>query len=657
VFDWASATGKLALNSSGASLAQFTAMISPLAPALASRLQAIGLGPGPARLKLALAVDKDSDRADRLGAHASLDLDTSLFKGTITMAANPDAAALRELDLDRLRRSEVTLESKISSGQGASLLSLLGLSGTVGVADGPVKFQGSVAGVWDGPLRLKVNLSGARLDADAQGTAEPLASPPKASIALRARGLDLTPLFGLKPSDKLAQNVSLISRVSLEGGKLTLEDIDSTLAGSRLRGRIAVRLDDERKIEGELGLDALELGPAFALAIGAAGRDSTEPLGAGILKGWRGQIAFQALRGTLPGGSELRPVSGTIRSDGQSLTLDGIKGGIGGGEASGSIEARNSPGGLALNARIALNAVEGGALHYRALAMPAGWTSLQTTLSSQGRSVSALIGALSGSGTVTLQSARISGLDPRAFEIAIGASDAGQATDDLRLRKMMEPVLSGGALLVASAQIPFTVRDGRLRVGGTALESDFARAVVSGGYDIPADQVDIRAAVASAVTGQGSSRPEIVVFAVGTPDALDRSVDVGALSSWLAVRAIDRETKRLDSIERGEPSPDGPLPGQPSSETPGRDPRRFQLKPKPLPPRPFAATPAPTTPVTSGPAADPPAAGDPVVSQQVPPLPPPIEVRPAPSVIARPSKPKPPLVLTPPPQGTVQQAY
>jgi large subunit ribosomal protein L24 len=38
-----------------------------------------------------------------------------------------------------------------------------------------------------------------------------------------------------------------------------------------------------------------------------------------------------------------------------------------------------------------------------------------------------------------------------------------------------------------------------------------------------------------------------------------------------------------------------------------------------------------------------------VVSQQAAPLPPPIEVRPAPgSVVARPPKPKPPLVLTPP---------
>ena len=44
---------------------------------------------------------------------------------------------------------------------------------------------------------------------------------------------------------------------------------------------------------------------------------------------------------------------------------------------------------------------------------------------SQGRSAQALTGALTGSGTVTLESARIAGLDPRAFEVAVRASDAG----------------------------------------------------------------------------------------------------------------------------------------------------------------------------------------------------------------------------------------
>ena len=653
-FDRVNATGKLALNSSAASLGQISGLIAPLAPAVASRLNSMALGPGPARLKLALAVDKDADRADRASAHATLDLEAPQFRGSASVAAKPETAALRGIDLDKLRRGEISIESKLSSEQGGSLLALLGLDGVILAGNGPAQFQGSVNGVWGEPLRLKVSLSGAGLDAEAQGTAEPWAAQPKGSVALKARSVNLAPLFDLKPSDRFAQDISLSSRVSLLAGKLTFDDLDGAMAGSRLRGRVALTLDGERNVEGEVGLDALDLAPAFALAVGAAGRDATEPLGSGLLRGWRGQIAFQALRGLLPGGSELRPLSGTVKSDGQSLAIDALKGGIGGGEASASIDARPTANGLALNARLQFKAVDGGALHYRALAMPAGRASMQMTLASQGRSASALTGALSGSGAVTLESAGVAGLDPRAFDVAIRASDAGQATDDSRLRKIVEPVLSGGALLVASAQIPFTVRDGRLRVGATTLDSDIARAIVSGGYDIPADQVDIRVTIALAAVEQAISRPEIQVFIAGSPNALDRTVDVTALSSWLAVRAIDRETRRLDSIERGEPppaampasippaigeppivAPDAALPSLPSSEVPplGRDLRRLQPKPKVAGPRP---------PVV------PPVTNPPVVSQQVTPLPPPIDVRPAPSLIARPPKLKPPLVLTPP---------
>jgi large subunit ribosomal protein L24 len=272
------------------------------------------------------------------------------------------------------------------------------------------------------------------------------------------------------------------------------------------------------------------------------------------------------------------------------------------------------------------------------------------TLTSQGRSASALTGAISGNGTVTLEAARIAGLDPRAFEVAIRASDAGQAIDDARLRKIVEPALSGGALLVSSAQIPFTIHDGRLRVSATTLDGEGVRAIVSGGYDIPADQADLRAGLTAPGAGAGqASPPEIAIFAAGTPDALNRTVDVAALSSWLAVRAIDRETKRLDSIERGEASPasiqpaqpmslpDAASPAQPSADAPPR-------KPRVSAPRPAAIPPAAYAPAAPAPPANNAAAGAPVVSQVPPPLPPPIEVRPAP----RPARPKPPLVLTPP---------
>jgi uncharacterized protein involved in outer membrane biogenesis len=657
-FDRVNATGKLALNSSAASLGQLTGLIAPFAPSFAARLNALGTTPGPARIKLALGLDKSAGQADRASARAVVDLDAPQLKGITTITAHPAIAALRGIDLDALSRSDIGIEARLSSEQGRPLITLLGLDRVIAAGAGPAQFEGSVTGAWRAPLRLKAKLSGTGLDAEAAGSAEPWALDAKANVNLRVRSADLAPLLDLRPSDTLAQHIDLSAQVSLAGNRLTFDGLDSTIAGSRLRGHLALTLGEEKNIEGEVGLDQLALAPVFSLAIGAAGHDAAEPLGAGLTKGFRGSITFQALRGSLPGGSELQPVSGTIKADGESLTFDAIKGKIGGGELTATVDARQGANGIALNASAQLSGVDGAALRYRNLSMPKGRTSMQMTLMSQGRSASALPGALSGSGTVTLESAKIAGLDPHAFELAIRASDSGQATDDARLKQIVEPALSAGALSIASAQIPFNIRDGRIRIGATTLAANGVSAVISGGYDIPADQADIRTALALTMAGTATSRPEIQLLAVGTPDALNRSIDVTALSSWLAVRTIDRETRRLDAIERGEPPPPMPPPPViPPTEPqdapdamasppplsnvpkPGRDSRRLPQKPKVSAPRPPLVP-----PVAHAPAANPPGS---VASQpQLAPLPPPIDVKPAPGAVAKP-RPRAPLSLTP----------
>lgn len=649
-FDRVNLQGRLVLNLKAASLGQMTALVTPLAPSLAARLAAADSGSGPASASLVLDLGINKAVAGGRAALAQFDFETPKVRGQIHASAAPALSALRGMDIDALSRGDVSVQARVSSERGSALLALLGLDRAVAAGEGPARFEASVNGAWRKPLQLNARISGNGIDADAQGSAEPFADEPKASVNLRVRSANLAPLFGIDPSDKTAQNISLSSRVTLAGKRLTFDGLDSSASGSRLRGRLVIKLDQERSVDGEVGLDALDLASALAVAIGAAGHDAAAPLAPGLLKGWRCRVAFQVLHGVLPGGAEMRPISGTLNSDGQSLTLDPIKGGLGGGEVNASIDAREGDNGLSLNARVQLSGADAAALHYHQLAMPKGRLSLQMALSTQGRSVTALTGSLSGNGTVNLDSAEIAGLDPRAFEVALRASDGGQATDDTKLRQLVEPVLSSGSLPVGAAQIPFTIRDGRLRVGATTLEGKDARAVVSGGYDIPADQADIRASLTSTTIGNSNSRPEIQLFAAGPPDRLSRTVDLTSLSSWLAVRAIDRETRRLDAIERGEapppataalPSAAAPgagLNNQPPSAAPlpGSDPRRLQLKPKAVPP--------PRPPSAVAPAA----ANPPVASQQAAPLPPPIEVKPPPSPPPVRPKPRPPLVLTPP---------
>lgn len=661
-FDRVNAVGKLALDTSAASLGRMTALISPFAPSLAARIDAMGTSPGPASLKLTLDVDKNARKPDRAHARAVVDLEAPQFEGMAVITAEPAIAAIHGFDLVALGRSEVGIETKVYSAQGRALVALLGLDRTVAAGEGPAQFEGTATGAWGAPLRLKARISGTGLDADADGAAEPWAPEAKASLSLKVRSADLGPLLDLKQGDALAQNIGLSSRITLAGNSLTFDDLDSSIAGSRLRGRLAVTLGQEKNIEGEIGADQLALAPAFALALGAAGHDPAEPLGAGFMKGWRGQVAFQALRGLLPGGSELQPVSGIVKSEGQSLTFDSVKGRIGGGEVTANIDARPGANGINLNARVEFAGVDGTALRYRNLAMPAGRASMQMTLTSQGRSASALAGALSGSGTLTLEQAKFAGLDLRAFEVAVRASDGGQVKDDTRLKQIVEPALLAGVLAIPSAQIPFTIRDGRLRVGATTLDATGVRAIVSGGYDIPADQADIRAAISLTAT---TGRPEIQLFAAGTPDALTRSVDVTGLSSWLSVRAIDYETRRLDAIERGEPPPPMPAPislpaieGQaPLEITPPPSAVQVPVPGQRRPPAKQKAGPrGPVTPpLANGPSTPTPPAS---ISGQVAPLPPPIDVKPAPGA-ARP-RPRPPLALTPqvanPPRPPLQNS-
>lgn len=645
--DRATLQGRFVLHATAASLAQMASIAAPLAPTLTTRLSAVDLGPGPASADLVLDIPIMKAEPGKHPASAHFSFATPQVKGKIEAGAALSSSDLGSVDIVALSRTEFGVNAELSSERGSALAALLGVDGFVAAGEAPVKFEAKASGVWQKPLQFSAKLSGG-LDADAQGSFDWSAS--KGSASLRVRNVNLAPLFGTSPADKSAQNVSLSSRLTLSGNRLTFDDLDSTALGSRLRGHLAMTLDQEKSVDGEVGLDTLDLAPALALAVGAAGRDTGEPLSAGLVSGWRGRIAFQALRGSLPGGIELRPFSGTIRGDGQSLALDALKGGVGGGDMTASLDARNGANGLALNAHLDLTNVDASSLRYRDLALPKGRASVQMTLTSQGRSVSALTGALAGNGTVTLDAAEISGLNPRAFEIAIRASDGGQVSDDNRLRQLVEPALSAAPIAVASAQIAFTIRDGRLRVGATPLEARNARAIVSGGYDIPADQADIRASLTPIMTGLSGAPPEIQLFAAGPPDKLNRTVDLTPLSSWLAVRTIDRETRRLDAIERGEPPPataalptlvspePAPEPALTDVPMPGRDPRRpppkVRVEPK--------AAPTPKVPLAA-----PAVPSPPLASQQVAPLPPPIDVRPAPGPPPAKPRPKPPLVLTP----------
>lgn len=629
------ALGTLSLNATAPSMDLLTQYVPANASAIVDRLRASNVPAGDARASLSVEIGKSQQQSGQVDARATLAIDAPRLSGETSVTTSSRFHPETGLDLAVLHKSPVVLKTRIAAQQGEILLRLLGLDPVI-ANPGTLHLEGSVSGAWRAPLQFNVKLSGEGLDADAQGMGDPWAEQPTATASLKARRLDLGPLLDLKS----AAMTALSSRVVAAGHTLTFDDLDAAFGGSHARGRFAISRDP-LSVDGSLTMDTLDLGAAARIAFGAAERDSGEPFGRGWLQGWRGNLGFEAARALLPGGTELTNLTGTLRSDGTSLVFYGVRSGLGAGTGVANIEVKRDAGNTSLHAQLQLSGVNGDALKYRNLSMPNGKASLRMTVTSEGRSPAALSNALSGEGVLTLEKAPLRGLDPAVFDVAVQASDAGLLMDDSRLAAIVGPALVKNDLVISSVQFPFGIRDGRLRIDPTTMQTNQARVVLSGGYDMAADQVDLRASLASLMLGTPTARPEVQLFVHGTPDHLNRQVDVAALSSWLALRAVDRETRRLDQLEgKTEATPLLVTPSElPASETPRpndtepsggplapaqvklplRDPRKHAA-PKPAVPR------IPDTHATG---------------QQVAPLPPPINIRPAPGTLQRPRAPAP----------------
>jgi large subunit ribosomal protein L24 len=275
-------------------------------------------------------------------------------------------------------------------------------------------------------------------------------------------------------------------------------------------------------------------------------------------------------------------------------------------------------------------------------------------------SPAALIGALDGSGTVTLEDAAFSWLDPKAFNAAVRSADQGAAIDAAKVRDVVGTVLDGGNLAVPRLDAALTIQAGQARAGHTIIPAQGADLALAGSVDLADATLDARLTLTGPVLSDGSStaRPDILVMLKGPLAAPKRTVDVSALSGWLMLRSVDRQAKRLDAIESErrdaaarEPEPAPAISPPVSAALPAPAPP--DAAPEPAPARPQRA-PRPAT--TSRAPALPPAA------EQLPALPPPLEISPAPANARphrapRPSEPRQNTKAPPPTRSTLDTIF
>lgn len=491
-----------------------------------------------------------------------------------------------------------------------------------------------------------------RLDVEADGRARP-------DLALTLGGADLARLFpSLAAGGVTSLPASLTGTLTREGNGWQLAGISGSVGGQKLEGRAAYLPGEALPVEADLALDSWSLPAALAIVVGpvvspAAGAAAAAPgwpdgrFGTPALAGIAGRVKLSLRRLELPAGLALDGARVQARLTGTGVAVEELTGALAGGRLSGRFElARRGGDALQFDGHLALSDADSALLLQAAdVSRPGvrGRVTLALDLNGNGRSPRAIAAALQGQGSLVVDGVEIAYTDPRALQYVMLATERGLPPDQARTVQLLNEGLSRGPLKLDRLESALSVVGGVARTATARASVGAQRYTFAGAFDIPALSFEATLEIEDASAGGPAAAPGAAATAPpaagiqwrGPIAAPERRFDITQLTAAINMRALERETKRLESEYGRTPLTDA---GHATDEVPAPSaaPQPQQLPAKPSAPAKPLATPQqrpaasrPVTPSTTSPSATPPAAtapSSPEPGSEAPPLAPPIEI-------------------------------
>ena len=581
----------------------------------------------PLKTQVTLGIEPVSTAEPRGNSKFKLTLDGTA--GALRMKLGAEAAG----DLGALVLPDFELNAHIAAADGSALTALMGLDRAVTVDKRAGTLSVTMRGKSGADAQIDARLTAGGLAATAKGSARLFSASGNAlALDLTIQASDMSPLRrGAAARQTALLPTWLRARLSANADGIALDGMTASIAGVSSRGRLKLASNFER-LEGQIDTDSADVMALLAIVTGMprARADSAgwtgDPFGDGPFGGVTGRVDFTAARAVLSPTLTARQVRGSLRLGDGEVALEDIEGTLASGRMSAQLALRRGGEGLEARGRFALTGADAAAVWPTdGKPVVTGNVGLQAEFEGSGLSAASLIGSLKGAGLITLENAQISGLDPKAFNAAIRAADQGPAIDAAKIRDTVATVLDGGQLVVPRLDAPITIDAGQARIGQTIAQGQGADLLIAASSDLADASIDARFTMKGPVMeGSSATRPEILVTLKGPVGAPKRTVDVSALSGWLMLRSVERQSKQIDTIElerrdaeRRAAADPRTSPVEPPAVTP---PPAIEETPAPAPPQlPRTMRPRPTNPQVRPPAAD-----------RAPALPPPLNIGPAP---------------------------
>jgi large subunit ribosomal protein L24 len=639
----ASPRGALTLDLDARSLDGVLTVMDRFVPRVADELRrSVHRVAVPLTLRASLTLDPGTAAGAETSALAKLKIEgrSRMFRVALHGDGNVSSDALKIHGLGGLAAAKVNVTGRLEANQAGALVEMVGLDRHLSVEQRPARLAVTAQGTLNGELAIGGQLAAGALNISASGKMRAFdPAGPSANLDLKVANARIRSPRS-SPAGRPAEFVpaSMNARLALTPGTLHLTELKGSVADTDVAGRLSIEVQQPFRLDGDIELGAFHLPSVIATAIGvpaqgpgdvgsAPGLWPAEPFEQ-TPHGLNGQVMLRSGRVALTPKLAARDFRGLLRFGDSEFSLQAIEGGIAGGRMGGDLMFLRGAEGLTVRGHVKVanaNAAElvpgGGAL--------SGRISLDVAVEGSGMSPVALIGSLAGNGTFQLENAKLARLDASAFNAVIRAVDQGLPIDAVRVRDKTDSALAAGGLMIPLAEGAFSVNAGQARVSSTVVRAQGADLTVTGNLNLADGAVDARLTLSG--TGAGApagSRPEIGIALKGPIDTPKRTIDVAMLANWLAMRAVEQQAKKLDVLEGRASSPQqgatAPEAGaeavRPDTAAGSASPGTARSEPQAPRPRPMARSKAKSAP-----------------SEQAQPLPPPIDIRPAPRAAPRPA--------------------
>jgi uncharacterized protein involved in outer membrane biogenesis len=534
-----------------------TALVEKFSPRAAAELRRSAGRVTPVSLRASIAVESAEKNAPGSAAITRFKADGRA--GGFRLALQGDASGPGHIvSLSTLKTADVKLRGRLDADDGRTLVELVGLDHFIAAERKPGRLNFSANGPLNGQLSVDGQLVAGPFSLAANGTMRlPESGSPTAMLAVRMANAgirSLRPGTASRIADVLPATLS--GKLALAGDTATLTDVTGSVASTAVTGRMVVAFAPEMRLDGDFALGALDVPAALAVVVGmpaqgagATGLWPAEPFEIGLLRGVSGQIKIKSARAMLAPRLLARDAQATLRFSDTEVALQDVDAEVAGGRLAGELTVQRRAEGV--NARGHLRFAGAKATE---LLPGDGWLSGRLTLDvsaeGSGRSANALIGSLGGAGSFTLEDGLLTRLDPAVFEALVSAVDAGLPIDAARVRGWLEKSLATRALPISLAEGAIAIVDGQARLNNTIVRSRSVDLAMGGSVNLADATVDARLALAGpSGLGVSSARPELLMTIKGPVTAARRHLDVSTLSGWLALRAVEQQSRKLEVLE------------------------------------------------------------------------------------------------------------